>query len=71
MLYYINQAHTSSFPVGLVKTESDFIVRSVETGLVLMVILFGFLRNRYFLVALRLIVRGPNLEVATKRLLHQ
>ena len=40
MFYYINQAHTSSFPVGLVKTESDFIVRSVETGLVLMVILF-------------------------------
>ena len=34
MSYYINQVHTSSFPVGLVKTESDFIVRSVETGLV-------------------------------------
>ena len=32
MFYYINQFHTPSFPVGLVKTEPDFIVRSVETG---------------------------------------
>ena len=33
--------------------------------------LLGY-RNRYFLVALcRLIIRKPNLEVATKRLLHQ
>ena len=30
---YINQSHTPSFPIGFVKTESDFIVRSVETGL--------------------------------------
>ena len=30
MLYYIDQARIPSF--GLVKTESDFIVRSVETG---------------------------------------
>ena len=33
MLYYIDQPHTLSFPIGLVKTESDFIVRTVETGL--------------------------------------
>ena len=33
MLYYIDQPCTPSFPIGLVKTESDFIVRSVETGL--------------------------------------
>ena len=33
MFYYINQPCTPSFPIGLVKTESDFIVRSVETGL--------------------------------------
>ena len=33
MFYYINQSRTLSFPIGLVKTESDFIVRSVETDL--------------------------------------
>ena len=37
MLYgvdlYINQLCTPSFPIGLVKTESGFIVRLVETGL--------------------------------------
>ena len=33
MFYYIDQLVTPSFPIGLVKTESDFIVRSVETGL--------------------------------------
>ena len=33
MFYYINQPPTPSFPIGLVKAESDFIVRSVETGL--------------------------------------
>ena len=33
MFYYIDQPCTPSFPIGLVKTESDFIVRSVETGL--------------------------------------
>ena len=33
MFYYINQPRTPSFPIGLVKTESDIIVRSVETGL--------------------------------------
>ena len=30
---YIDQLRTPSFPIGLVKTESGFIVRSVETGL--------------------------------------
>ena len=33
MFYYIDQPRTPSFPIGLVKTKSDFIVRSVETGL--------------------------------------
>ena len=33
MSYYINQSCTPSFPIALVKTKSDFIVRSVETGL--------------------------------------
>ena len=85
-MFYIDQLRTPSFPIGLVKTESGFIVRSVETGLgrwmlVVAVAFFGFhrpdlspwgYRNRCFLVALCcLIVRRPNLEVATKRLLHQ
>ena len=33
MLYYIDQTCTPSFPTELVKTESDFTVRSVESGL--------------------------------------
>ena len=33
MFYYIDQPRTPSFPVGLAKTESGFIVGSVETGL--------------------------------------
>ena len=33
MFYYIDQPHTPSFPIRLVKTEFDFIVRSFETGL--------------------------------------
>ena len=33
IFYYINQSHNPSFSIGLVKTKSDFIVRSVETGL--------------------------------------
>ena len=33
MFYYIDQLRTPSFPIGLVKTKSDFIVGSVETGL--------------------------------------
>ena len=31
-MFYIDQLHTPSFPIGLVKTESGFIVRLVETG---------------------------------------
>ena len=31
MFYYIDQSHKQSLPIGLVKTESDFMVRSVET----------------------------------------
>ena len=33
MFYYIDQPRTPSFSIGLVKTKSGFIVRSVETGL--------------------------------------
>ena len=33
MFYYVDQLCTPSFPIGLVKTKSDFIVRPVETGL--------------------------------------
>ena len=33
MFYYIDQPCTPSFPAGLVETKSNFIVRSVETGL--------------------------------------
>ena len=33
MFHYIDQPRTPSFPIGLVKTESNFIGRSVETGL--------------------------------------
>ena len=32
-MFYIDQLCTPFFPIGLVKTESGFIVRSVETGL--------------------------------------
>ena len=33
MFYYIDQLGTPSFPVGLLRIKSDFIVASVETGL--------------------------------------
>ena len=32
MLYYMDQPCTPFFPIGLVKTGSDLIVRLVETG---------------------------------------
>ena len=34
MFYYMVQSHTSSFPIGLVKDESESIVGPVETDLV-------------------------------------
>ena len=84
MFYYIDQPRTPSFPIGLAKTKSDFIVRSVETNLaVVSVDTYPFLAfsdltchledtGIGFLVGLcRLIARRRNLEVATKRLLHQ
>ena len=54
-MFYIDQLRNPSFPIGLVKTESGFIVRPVGTGskrwtLVVAVIsvdaypFFGFLR---------------------------
>ena len=33
MFYYTDQSLTLSFPIGLVKTESDFIVRLTDIGL--------------------------------------
>ena len=33
MFYYIDQPRTPSYPTGLIKTKSDFFVRSVETVL--------------------------------------
>ena len=33
MFHYIRQPCIPAFPTGLVKTKSDFIVQSVETGL--------------------------------------
>ena len=88
----MDQPRNLSFPIGLVQTKFDFIVRSVETdlgGLTLVVAaisvnpypFFDFLisdlspggyRNSCFLITLcRLKVRRSNLEVVTKRLLHQ
>ena len=32
-MFYIDQLRTLCFPIGLVKTESGFIVRSVNTDL--------------------------------------
>ena len=32
-MFYIDQLCTPSFPIGFIKTESSFIVGSVETGL--------------------------------------
>ena len=32
-MFYIDQLRSPSFPIGLVKAESGFIVRSFETGL--------------------------------------
>ena len=51
-MFYIDQLCNPSFPIGLVKTEPGFIVRSVKTGLgrwtmlvaVISVDAFGFLR---------------------------
>ena len=63
----------SYIPIGLAKIESDFIVRSVETGLRRWMLVVAVISvDAYpFLVALCcLIVRRPNLEVATKRLLQ-
>ena len=33
MFHYINKPRTPPFPTGMVKTESDFIIRSAETNL--------------------------------------
>ena len=33
MFYYIHKPRAPSFPIGLVKAESNFIVISVETGI--------------------------------------
>ena len=33
MFYYIDQPHTPSFPIELIKSKSDFILSSVKNGL--------------------------------------
>ena len=33
MFYYVDQLRTPPFPIGLVKTKFDFIVRQLQTGL--------------------------------------
>ena len=51
MVYNIDQPCTSSFPVGLVKTESEIVVRSVETGLrrwVLVVVVIVLMLNLFW-----------------------
>ena len=37
-MFYIEQLRTRSFPIGLIKTGSGLIVRSVETGLETLVV---------------------------------
>ena len=92
MCYYIDQLHTPSFLIWLVKTKSDFIVRLFETGLGNWTLVVGVISvdahhflpfsdltchfedtriGVFWLHCAPLIVRRPNLEVATKRLLHQ
>ena len=81
MFYYIDQSCTPSFPIGLVKTESEFIVRSVETDLgrwtlataVINVNAYPIWLSQAWPVTFRiqeyvccLISRRPNLEVATE-----
>ena len=76
-------ACTQSFPIGLVKTESEFILRSIETGLGRWTLVeavisvdtypspWGYSKRCFLVAVCRLIARRPNLEVATERLLHQ
>ena len=44
---FIDQLRTPSFPIGLAKTESGFIVRSVETGLGRMLVVAVISANAY------------------------
>ena len=47
-MFYIDQLRTPFFPIGLVKTESDFILRSFEIGLwKLMVVVVVIRVNAY------------------------
>ena len=79
MFYYIDQPHTPSFPIVLVKTESDFIVRSVETDLrrgmlvvaVISVDAYPYLAFSELTCHFCMIVRRLNLEVMAKKLLYQ
>ena len=71
MFYYIYQTCTPSFPIGLVKTKSDFIVRSVETDLGRWMLVVAVIRwiSRCFLVVLcHLIVTT---QVVTKSFLRR
>ena len=52
MFFYINQSRTASFPIGLVKTKSDFIVRSVDTDLERLMLLIAVISvNAYSFLA--------------------
>ena len=63
MFYYIKQSCTMSYPIRLVETESDLIVRSVENGLgrwalvvavkVLMLILFQLSQTWIFVLRIQ------------------
>ena len=63
MFYYIKQFCAMSYPIRLVETESDLIVRSVETGLgrlalvvaviVLMLILFQLSQTWLFVLRIQ------------------
>ena len=56
MFFYIDQPRTLSFPIGLVKTESHLIFRSVKTGLGVWTLLVAVISvdNYPFSVTLRI-----------------
>ena len=52
MFYYIDRPCTPSFPIGLVKTKSDFIVRLLDTDLGRLMLLIAVISvNAYSFLA--------------------
>ena len=47
IFYYIGRHRNPSFPNGLVKTESDVIVRSVSTGLLRRMLVVALIDDTY------------------------